>query len=306
MGKQYIVRVPAATIWTSPESPRAIDEKAVSYPLNIRGWLAEMETADRKELTESNLVQTQVLFGDIVTLIEEKDGWLHVSIPGQPSSKLDAGYPGWLPKKQVIALEEVEGSGDETKKKVAAVTSPTAVLQLEDGSLEVSFQTVLPVVSATDDTVNVQTPLGDGILKRADVEVIEAAFAGSKLESGEVLVKTAEKFLSLPYLWGGMSGFGFDCSGLTATVHKAYGITIPRDAFDQAESGEKVKRGSMKPGDCIYFAKEAGTGRVYHVGMYYGDGKMIHAPSAGKGIEIVPLSTTKYDKDYFCARRYWK
>lgn len=303
MTNQCIVRVPVATIWTSPTSPRSIDQKAVSFPMDMNGWLAGMSTSDRKELTENNLVQTQVLFGGVVTVIEEQDEWLHVSIPDQPSSKLEAGYPGWLPKEQVVSLEDMDLL---KTKKVAIVTSPLTELTLENASLEISFQTTLPVTAEKADTVEVKTALGIGELKRVDVKIRQTSSSTGELGDGEVLVKTAEKFLSLPYLWGGMSGFGYDCSGLTSTMHKAHGITLPRDAFDQAESGRFVDRDDLEVGDCIYFSKEEGSGRITHVGMYYGNGKMIHAPSAGKGIEIIPLATSKYDKKYATARRYWK
>lgn len=302
MSREYIVRVPVATIWTNPEAPRKIDEKAVSYPLEMKDWLKEMTTEERRLLCDNNLVQSQVLYGQQVTVKEEKGEWFHVLVPEQPSSKDDGGYPGWLPKNQVISREKTDVT-DTTAS--VAVTAQTAWLyEGTEPVLEVSFQTRLPLVNETEDWITVKTPDGDRLIKAADAEVIDSQEESENV-NGEKLVETGAAFLGLQYLWGGMSGFGFDCSGFTYTIHRAFGITIPRDASDQARQGELVERASLKKGDCLYFAKEEGQGRVYHVGMYYGDNKMIHAPSTGKGIEVVEIGTTKYNKDYCTARRFW-
>ncbi|SER85245.1 C40 family peptidase [Salipaludibacillus aurantiacus] len=306
MTTHYIVRVPVATVWTSPEKPRNIDQKALSYPVDLSGWLEGMTTDERRQLTDDNIVQTQALYGQTVTLIEEKDEWLHVYINEQPSSKLEKGYPGWLPKQQAVLYED---SGmPEGERPFAVVTAPSAWLYKgEEKYLEVSYQTRLPLKEdkgESDGKVTVFTPDGTLTLKKRDVEVY-SSLKGFPHPSGQDLVRSGEKFQGLPYLWGGMSGFGFDCSGFVYTLHRAWGITIPRDASDQEKSGTPVERKGLLPGDLIYFAKDEGKGNVYHVGMYYGDGKMIHAPSAGKAIEAVPIAETKYGKNYHSARRFW-
>lgn len=63
MNREYIVRVPVATIWTNPEAPREIDRKAISYPVEMKDWLKEMTTEERRLLCDNNLVQSQVLYG---------------------------------------------------------------------------------------------------------------------------------------------------------------------------------------------------------------------------------------------------
>ena len=86
-------------------------------------------------------------------------------------------------------------------------------------------------------------------------------------------------------------------------MHKANGYQISRDASDQAEGGKDVSLDELMPGDLLFFAK--GKARIHHVGIYYGDGKMLHAPSTGKGIEIVSLAGTKHEQQLCSARRYW-
>jgi gamma-D-glutamyl-L-lysine dipeptidyl-peptidase len=119
---------------------------------------------------------------------------------------------------------------------------------------------------------------------------------------GRALVRTAKEFLGLPYLWGGISGFGFDCSGLTYAVHQRFGIRIPRDADQQALHGTPVRRADLRPGDLVFFAGPGGVGIVHHVAVYAGSGRIVDAPATGSSVRLVPLSAM--DADYAGARRY--
>lgn len=120
---------------------------------------------------------------------------------------------------------------------------------------------------------------------------------------GQALVDSAMSFTGLAYLWGGVSGFGFDCSGLAWGVLRRHGITAPRDAHDQAESGQPVSPGALEPGDLVFFAERPG-GHVHHVGMALGDGRMVHAPRTGRPVEVTPLSAGPYARELVTARRY--
>lgn len=139
--------------------------------------------------------------------------------------------------------------------------------------LELSFLTKLPVLSSDGIWFEVDTPLGRRWLKKEDAD-IETPVKGS----GDDIVQTGEAFLNLPYLWGGMSGFGYDCSGFVFNMLKANGRSAPRDAGDQANGGEEVSFSSPKRGDLLFFAYEEGKGRVHHVGIYRGNGEMLHSP----------------------------
>jgi hypothetical protein len=88
--------------------------------------------------------------------------------------------------------------------------------------------------------------------------------------------ETALKFINSPYIWGGRIPSGIDCSGLTQLVYKIHGITIPRDSWKQAETGETVSFiDQSKPGDLVFFDNE--RGHISHVGMIYSAGLIIHA-----------------------------
>jgi cell wall-associated NlpC family hydrolase len=113
-------------------------------------------------------------------------------------------------------------------------------------------------------------------------------------------IGSARQFLGLPYLWGGTSGFGFDCSGLVHVVLRLHGVTVPRDAEAQARHGAAVRRTALRPGDLVFFAR---AGVVHHVGMYVGGGLMLHAPGSGLGVRVESPSLAPYAGEYAGARR---
>jgi cell wall-associated NlpC family hydrolase len=113
------------------------------------------------------------------------------------------------------------------------------------------------------------------------------------------VVRAAKMFRGLPYLWAGTSGFGFDCSGLTSLVYRVHGISIPRDSSPQSENGADAPR--PRPGDLQFYATD---GKVHHVSMYLGRGRMVHSPGTGQTVEVIATSTPGYAEEYAGARRY--
>lgn len=118
------------------------------------------------------------------------------------------------------------------------------------------------------------------------------------------LVKTARRFLGIPYRWGGTTAEnGFDCSGLTMVSYRLNGLNLPRVSRSQFKAGRWVSKKGLRPGDLVFFATKGGT-RVTHVGMYVGDGNFIHAPRTGKNVRIEKLSNSFFAKTYMGGRTY--
>ena len=102
---------------------------------------------------------------------------------------------------------------------------------------------------------------------------------------GQRAVRIAAAELGVPYRYGGSSPSGFDCSGLIAYVYAKLGVRLPHNAAAQYSYGRSVDRGHLKPGDLVFFH---GLG---HVGLYIGQGRMIHAPQSGERVSIQSLAS---------------
>ncbi|MEI4525443.1 C40 family peptidase [Priestia megaterium] len=299
--KTYYVCVAVATVWTSYDSCREIDDNATSVPVKLDKWLEQLTYTRRLELCEKNLVQTQLLLGEEVYVTERKGKWAKIVIPSQFSSKDERGYPGWVPSHQLISQAEYSP----LNKPTAVVTAAIATLQLAEEALQISYQTQLPLLKEDKEWLEVQTPVGSGKIKRQDAVVIEDRNRKATKGTGDMIIAAGEQFLNLPYLWGGMSAWGYDCSGFAYATHKANGYLIPRDATDQARRGKEVGLDSIQPGDLLFFAYEKGKGSIHHVGICYGNGKMLHSPKTGKTVELIELKGTLYEEELCAARRYY-
>lgn len=120
---------------------------------------------------------------------------------------------------------------------------------------------------------------------------------------GEEVVREASRYLGVPYVWGGESPSGFDCSGLVRFVFRKFGVDLPHYTESQARLGTPVARQDLRPGDVIFFGEDGGRGFLYHVGIYVGNNCFIHAPHRGDVVKVSELSG-KYARNYACARRY--
>ncbi|MER7585490.1 NlpC/P60 family protein [Kitasatospora sp. NPDC097691] len=103
------------------------------------------------------------------------------------------------------------------------------------------------------------------------------------------IIAFAQAQLGKPYGWSKTGPDSFDCSGLTSQAYRAAGVRISRMSQDQWNDGPHVDRANLQPGDLVFFYDD-----LHHVGLYIGDGKMIHAPRTGKNIEVLPISAMPY------------
>ncbi len=162
----------------------------------------------------------------------------------------------------------------ENEKKLAKLNSDKesaknviASLDAQEKSLEIANQATLKAVASA--ASNVQQSASRG---------------GSSIASSDAVVAYASNFLGVPYVYGGTSPSGFDCSGLVQYVYANFGITLPRTSEEQQNVGTPVSRDGLKPGDLVFFGSPA-----YHVGMYVGDGQFIEAPRTGLSVRIAAL-----------------
>ena len=145
-----------------------------------------------------------------------------------------------------------------------------------------------PKVTSADVNTNIVTTLAS----------YGKAFISGK--QGKSIVATAQTFMGVPYVFGGTTPSGFDCSGLVQYVFKMHGITIPRLADEQYNLGKEVKRNQLVPGDLVFFTTY--TAGVSHCGIYVGDGKFLHA-SSSKGVRIDSLDNEYWKPRFVGARK---
>ncbi|WP_317935476.1 C40 family peptidase [Sporosarcina aquimarina] len=306
MDSVWMCAVPVATIWTSPESIRELDESGITNPMSMNRWIAAMTLEERFALCKENSIQSQLIYGEPVIVKEIQNGWAKVIAVWQRSVKNRFGYPGWVPVQQ---LKEAEPVG-ESNGVIRVDVSKCQLWNLDQTptSIVLPFNTILPKVETTEEWVTVKTPDGKRLIRKQDVCEGSSIHHFEKYPASKAAERAVE-FLDLPYFWGGMSSYGYDCSGLTYNMFKACGHFISRDASDQANEGIAIPIDSpdtWERGDLLFFADES-TGKISHVGFYYGNGQMIHATSSKKGaIELRVLAETHYAKKLSAVRRYDK
>lgn len=303
-GDTAFVDTTVATLWGEPDQTRPMDEPSTTNPVDLDQWNKNMEkTEDRGWLTGHT--ETQAVYGSEVSVIETKGDWSKVAVNDQSTPKDDRGYPGWVPTGQLIENQSFDEQKVSSQR--AVVTSDKAALTGDSGedgnNLNLSFNTELPVVSQDGSSVQVGLPNGGtGSVQATDVSVYAP---GEKPErpTGEQVVETGKQFDGLRYLWAGVSSYGYDCSGFTYSMYRAHGIDIPRDADAQAEFGQDVAEDDLQPGDLLFFAQPGGTGAVHHVGMYVGDGKMIHAPNESTTVSVTDWKQWDSKDEFSGAKR---
>ncbi|WP_288789991.1 C40 family peptidase [uncultured Elizabethkingia sp.] len=192
----------------------------------------------RADKTDKAEIVTEMLYGESADILEVINNWTRIKMHYD-------GYEGWIDTKQITLVTD----DFLTKRKTHLVTEPFQSCVMESGKMllsmgsEVSFETVHAQRGAT---------------------------------IRQSIVETAKEFLNVPYLWGGKSFFGVDCSGFTQLVLKVHDIKYPRDAYQQGEVGEPLSFiEEAQPGDLAFF--ENSEGRIIHVGFMLENNQIIHA-----------------------------
>lgn len=156
-------------------------------------------------------------------------------------------------------------------------TKYSAQLAADQAAVAASMATIKQIRSSAPSLKSSTTKSGNS------VSSVVASRGGASVSSNLILAY-ASNFLGVPYVWGGTTPSGFDCSGYVQYVFAHFGINLPRVSEDQQNVGKYVSRSDLQPGDLVFFGNPA-----HHVGIYVGNGNMINAPHTGDVVKIQPL-----------------
>lgn len=202
----------------------------------------------RKEARHNSEMVSQVLYNETYRVLDRTQEWVLIQMENSPSmgSGTSDYYEGWIQAKQFTEIREDEYEALKSLKR---------------------YLTNKPIVEYRGLYLSMGTPLFEPY---PDAVEMPAEF------HPELMVDYAKKLLGAPYLWGGRTVFGFDCSGFVQTCAKMSGLLLPRDACQQIECGELVYfLQETQPGDLAFFGEE--EGRITHVGIIMGNEQIIHS-----------------------------
>ncbi|MBP9212716.1 MAG: C40 family peptidase, partial [Bacteroidetes bacterium] len=234
----------------------------------------------RSEPAESAELGSQVLMGNVVRVLKKKGGWAYIQSPDK--------YLGWVDTDQIVVVNErtVEDWNGISAVFVTGMNG-TIYEGMTTSSMPVSDVTagaVLKRIGGTEEwTVVALADSRRGYI-RTDMLIEKRHWGTVLVPIPDTVVKTGKLLKGVPYLWGGTSPKGVDCSGFTRTVYLLNGVLLNRDANQQAEQGQPVEPGkdfeNLKKGDLLFFGRAAGNGkpeRIVHVGIYIGNKRYIHS-----------------------------
>ncbi len=247
-------------------------------------------------------VISQAIYATPIECLEERGSWCCIQTPDL--------YRGWVEKNAVISREQLYLEGQRCAQVHSLFghlfrvndTTPHAPL------VTLPFGAKVEVVTGYNNEQRwVQVRLLDGQIawmQRGDLQVDPQPITLKEM------MALSQRFLGLPYTWGGVSTFGFDCSGYVQMLYGQMGILLPRDSYLQAEAkgGVAIELKNLEEGDLLFFGPN--QKKINHVGIYLADNKFIHAKAkitrGSPTVQISDLLSPNYDETLVCVRRFLK
>ena len=274
----------------------------------------------RSQASTSSATLAKAPKGTQVKVLEDAvDGWYKVDLNGTVGY-MSAEYltvtptetkEDEAPVEEAKEAEKSEEKAEETKTLTGRVTAEVLNVRSGAGTKysrvgKIYAGTVVTILAETDGWYQIDTDSVDGYVSAEYVNVIDPEAAASAATLGAKFAELAKQYLGVPYVYGGASPSGFDCSGLIYYIAKNMGYSVPRTATNQWNAGyTKVSRSELQPGDLVFFTNTYHSSKyITHVGIYVGDGKFLHAssPTSG-GVIITPLSNSYYSSRFVGGRR---
>jgi len=195
----------------------------------------------RKDSTSKSELVSQLIYGELFKVLESNEKWFLIEC-------IDDNYKGWINHSQFKEISEHD------LKKVLRIEAKylnnrTAEIETENGTMSIIIGSKISSCSILNHKLN------------------------TKIDSRNSIIENSFKFLNSPYLWGGRTPYGIDCSGFTQQVYKLNGFQLSRDANQQVIQGKEIILEDAKPGDLAFFGEDG----ISHVGIIMNSNKIIHA-----------------------------
>ena len=208
----------------------------------------------RNEAADQSEMVNQVIFGEHFKVLEIRKKWSKIRLAHD-------SYEGWICNKQWIEIEE--DIYKQLDKEVATITTDILDIITKTHHQPIVIGSILPSYKSGHALINNEMYQFDGLTTPGFIKK-------------DKLVENALMYLNAPYLWGGRSPLGIDCSGFTQMVYRLQGVDLPRDAYQQAEVGTTLSFvEESEPGDLAFFDNT--EGKITHVGIILEDNHIIHA-----------------------------
>ena len=208
----------------------------------------------RNDAKDQSEMISQVLFGQHFKILELKTKWIRIRL-------FSDNYEGWICSKQYLEIDKINYEQLSSSTQPISIGKTCQLLDIDDNTeISIPMGSTLPY-------------LNDGIIniKSKNYKYFGEVSSKNKNE----VIKYSKQLLNTPYLWGGKSFLGIDCSGFTQLVFSVCGVNIPRDAYQQVDFGNKIKFSKKEPGDLIFFIND--RNKIHHVGIALENDKIIHA-----------------------------
>jgi cell wall-associated NlpC family hydrolase len=217
----------------------------------------------RESPTHESKTVSQTIFSEDITVENEFEDWAYITTPDQ--------YSGWIPTNSFVATNKPYNASLKVSRLAAHIYG---VKDTEFGPIKtLPYGSQLQSLDETDPRwIKIALPDGkECYIQKGDVT------SEHKLSNKEDLVAFSQKFLGLPYTWGGRSSFGYDCSGFVQMLYNQIDIALQRDSKLQVDDRrfQTVSMSDVEAGDLIFFGKS--EQKISHVGMYLGNGQFIHS-----------------------------
>ena len=249
----------------------------------------------RAEASDASEMVTQLLFGELAHLIKQEKQWMKIRI-------LEDSYEGWIDEKMVaIVAEDWANRCTSWQYVVSPYVKATRIINGMNSPIALTLGCRFPTPLLKESNGSLLLQAGN-----TQIEVHSKDLKGSTTKGHEVLTNGL-LYEGAPYLWGGKTTWGIDCSGLSQMACRMAGIAIPRDASQQVKEGKEVAFENREAGDLAFFINAKGN--IHHVGIITETGDVLHASGRVRHDKLTPKGIVHTENqhlthNFFTIKRY--